>query len=714
VKCKDDAKRLWHEFNSKYSNLAEGISAQRKILYAQGEISAEFRDFIVKNEEKVTKAAIAIQNWWRRLRQKDTLVKVNPAGNHTGSFNHLVNYNEKTNHNVKKSLNKAKLDSLDQAIKSGNWDDPIFNDPTLPQLALTLYDSEKITQQQIYTLLERHQTLKDFPLRNTYKILDENEQFTQEAREFLLPIIRNRFHLRDLADESIEEFRLMVAALPGSEQVFYTTGIGKLAEEGIVEESIKHSLGLRLLGLDAMFFGKNQLIHLTSGARDALGLVRFGLDEYVRPMPRLGVQKLGDIEHGVKHQARYAAVDYPETKPYKNIHDYLNVKDLEATSHDVYHGNVMSTIPKNFLFVLWRFIDISRAKTGYMWSKEIWDWVDTDYLYFFHQQKDFEADWLNQQMTQLKFSTELFFDLLNYGNGTSRREVSEDGSVLREDKPTPMGVFIFIDMVQNRNDWLQLKIDPNYLAEPFKQYYLAAKEIYEYIKNDEPKIQLLKYNIYVQLKEQKVPKALQSFQSLNTIINARQSTVLAFNKVKKEDEIAKSNQDWVNTVYFTYDGKSVTKKTIANMVLGMVSEHYMKNHIGVTADSEAVGHYWNSIITLGYATDEAEHYVKLREQGMPDEEAQFIARPNLENWIKYNFLVTTLCCMTVVGTIVLLYGAYQVYQQAKLNQQAEQPQIWDKVDNSAETEQQWQTLRSGCRDTESIPAPPRQSTELTA
>lgn len=174
-----EAQDVWRQFYLKYQKVSPAISPNKKNLYEKREVSNEFKEFLNKGDdndpaarEDMVKAARKLQGFWRKRTQVDRLVKINPErlltvnseGNHSSDFNHLLNYDKKKNKDVKKSVNKVKLDKLFMAIEKGNWDDPIFHDETLPQLTLSLFSSNKISQQQTYTILERHQTLKDYKL----------------------------------------------------------------------------------------------------------------------------------------------------------------------------------------------------------------------------------------------------------------------------------------------------------------------------------------------------------------------------------------------------------------------------------------------------------------------------------------------------------------------------------------------------------------------
>ncbi|WP_367605738.1 hypothetical protein [Legionella sp. W05-934-2] len=638
------ARVIWDQFYQKYHPVSQALNHKRQ--YSLPMLSQDFLKDIEKNREKYENATIVLQSLWRRIRERDTLIRVNPKGDHSGDFNHLVNFHPKKNPAVRKSLNKRKLDELQQAIEKCDFSASIFDDKTLPQLALSLFDSGTITQQQIYTLLEHHQTIKDYPQIGYFPILNADGAFTSVAKEYLLPSLTNRQYVKGLTTKELEEFRLMIATLPKSEQFFYITDTGKLTTQ-----KNYHQLGHTLIDLDGMMRLKsNHLVHLSAGARDALGLVSFGLRDYIRPMPRLGPMGIDDIEQGVNHRARYAALNFPATKPYEIIHDYKNVNDLEATSHDVYHSNVMSLIPDNFLKILERFVSLTRANTGIKWSIEIWDWVDCDYIYFFHKLGR------TPKTNNPKETTALMCGMLEYGNGTSSTDISIGGSLLRDNTPTPLGILVFIDMIVNRPIWLELGIDPSYLTGQYGKYYKMIEQMYDnYIdEKDDIRIQVLKALTYIKLSNS---GHLVSFKTINQIINENQQNFvnhLAFNKRPKMNMNKSSN-----TIEFTCFDQYFTINSLYTLINNSISNPQNTGQIRDTAKH----YYASSIIQLGYTKQQALVYTNQKQQGNSESTAQFVANPTLLNWIQDNLQSVALWSFTLVAIpCVLLYGMYQVYQ----------------------------------------------------
>lgn len=548
----EDAKQTWATFNKAH-----------EIKGHPTKISDISR---FQSQEDLSKI-IKLQQFWRRKTELDTLVTVNPKGNHTDEFHHFIQKavqgESKENKTIKKSINENKRLALFHAINRGNWDDPVFNDQTLSELTLSLYASNKITRSQAVTILERVQTFRESPHVRTCLIL-ANDHFTEEAKE-ALPFLNDENYHRYLNAEQREEFRLLVLTLPKSEQYFYLTKKG-------VRLSF-FSLGSFLVNQTAIMLHKEHIAHLSNGALDALGIAQFGLSEYARPLRRLGMFTKLDIEAGVKEHMRYSALHYPNTVPYHNIHGHTEITAFEGTAHDIYHSLIMSAIPNPFLDAFTYIAHIARENSKLQWSLEIWDWRDVDFKYFFEnklnyrkiiqnfekqtvpEEKDTSTQRFNIHMTQL------FCRMLIAGNNTSL--MSEQGYLTRNSFVTPLGIFIFMDFVKNPDIWQSFYICPEHLVHPYYEKYQIAKILYPIIKNDPPKIQALKFFIYEKLFNTKQEA---TFEDINRLINSIKNLEarLAFNKLSPSKDSPYSRRS--NLTYFTIDSVPVNNVTIAHLI----------------------------------------------------------------------------------------------------------------------------------------------------
>ncbi|STY29131.1 Uncharacterised protein [Legionella wadsworthii] len=404
----EKAKLIWREFYQKYS--FKEIEIARSYLDKQA--AADFMQLIQSKHgaEKVEQAATVIQNVWRKAKHRN-LLNISRKGNHRYEFLHLLHQE-----NVKKSLNSVLLEELQKALDLGDWSAPVFSHSRYLYAAMTLFDQKKITQQQMYTLLERDQTLKDYPLINTYAILNEEGDWTDEARDIMLK------SLPSLSEDQLNLLRHLILQLPKSEQMFYTTEMG-----GFNPNSNQKTLMGLLYQQKSIYSDGNHFINLAAGIHDALGLTQYGVNEYVRPMMRLGKQSIDDIEEGVRFQSRYTAAIFPGAFKSKSVHEYENLTAKEVTEHDRYHSKIMSKIPKDILHTFWEMIDLSRQTTGIKWSREIWNWIDMATEYFITSD-----DILNEQAYQRYLNYKKEYKE-RYGTHPPTLDAVEEDILQRED-----------------------------------------------------------------------------------------------------------------------------------------------------------------------------------------------------------------------------------------------------------------------------------------
>lgn len=424
---------------------------------------------------------------------------------------------------ITEPLEEGQLAALKNALTLGDWTSPVFQETLLPQYALSLHLAGTITFHQFCTVMERWQTFKDFPPLHTYKLLDEAGEFTEAAKNIWLPAQNKGRILKPLDKEQQENLKVLISTLPASEQIFYTTEVGKLQDEK------EDSLGNTLLRLDLVQKekekeGTSYLIHASAGVFDALNLVRFGIDEYVRPLHRLGAQTVDDIEAGVRAGVRMTALNFPDTVPYGDIHGYDDVTDFEATMHDKYHGLVMSAMPKRIVAAILHVVDVLREETKLKWSKEMWILIDAELTYplasFKHKKMVGQS---NEEMTKL------FCTTLKAGN-SSAFQVTQYGALIMGGKPTDLFILLLLDMYANPDQWAKYHIEPRFLSERFKDYYEGEmSEIYSLIKDDPLPIQVLKCQLCYYINDEthtRKQNIMRRFKEIAAIIDANQTTIL--------------------------------------------------------------------------------------------------------------------------------------------------------------------------------------------
>jgi len=455
-----------------------------------------------------------------------------------------------SNHqNIQNSKDSESLKKLIWAVSCGNWNDAIFEHENIISLAVTLYREKELTTQQVCSILEKNQTIKDYPLTGNFRILNDDHIFTLEAENHLLPALQQSGLGKFSNKDQIEQFRWLVATLPRSEQVFYMTKKGNVATPG--------TLGNIMCQAGGIYMHNDQLVHLAAGARDAHGLARFGLENYVRPISSFGKFTREQIEGGAGGDKRLATLHLPNAPYYKKIHKHVVFTPMEAWYHDYYHSLLMSLIPKNIRNALMHMVDVLRTNFGEKWSKEIWTWIDAELSYLLSSNDVVNSKSSNNKIMPFNYlqkpiltdltpeqTTDLFCRILSFGHIEANISANGSGLFVGNQMITPAGILIFIDMIKNVDKWKSFNIKPELLldhtssqnqAENYRQYLTLIQSIYEMIKDDEPIFQVLKCQMYFDLiKKNKQSKFGLICEYINTHKNDIKGDGLAFKKLDKQ------------------------------------------------------------------------------------------------------------------------------------------------------------------------------------
>lgn len=481
--------------------------------------------------------------------ENDELIFVDPMlGNH--EFRTFVG---RQYQKVKISRNQAKIAALEKALANVDFDAEIFYDETLPEVALALFFIQKIDRQQITTILEAWQLSKNYMIEHFHRILDDHNNFTPAAKTILLPAINgNLKKIKQMSDDQIEQFRLLVAACHPAEQIFYISDIGRLRQTINSDDEFLANMLISLGSIYIQYKNPDKslenaaLVHISSSVHDALGLARYG-DEYVRPISRLGQFTMDDIEEGVFNGMRISALSFPGVKTFgSTLHNWEEVDDKEATAHDKnYHIDVMSITPKPFVAAFKYIVLLARKHLPYHSSREIWDLIDLDYTYFFDNPN------LQLDHSNLTAMSHAFCEMIK------KRAYLATGSLIRAGQPTVLGLLIFLDMAKHPDRWKNdFKIDPEQLLNPYVLFYSVIKGSYHLMQDDPIEMQLLKCQIrlatdYYQLVL--LNKFLDEYQTeIRQRINVKKFTddlkqthPKLFEQLKNKDK---------NTLHFTFEG----------------------------------------------------------------------------------------------------------------------------------------------------------------
>jgi len=392
------AHETWARFNEKFQELIGEQSPQHHNLVFNSEQLTSGAQ-----EAKREKAGEKIAHWWRVLRNSGKRVPVNPNGQHTQAFRTYLN--GKT---VKKRLSFDTDQTLLNNIQAGNLNSTCFQEPDVQLSLLNLFASEQITWQQKATLSSILEGQGSFGAYQAYPIVNNEGDFTEEARRLLLPFLHKGFS--DLPDnnltaEQMDKFLALVSTLPVSERYFFvfphqkTNGVDSSpSPNNIVRETAsnliinlpgtkflnKSSEGTNLIASKVLPFRKvsyEGLLKLSFGAENALGLSGYNLEDWFALIPILGKPSIDDVDFlGHRYARPMISSDSislglldrsPETHGSPSV-----LSDVEA--HDLYHRYLASAIGKHVHQGVERIIQITREIFGFRWSKNTWLLRDFD------------------------------------------------------------------------------------------------------------------------------------------------------------------------------------------------------------------------------------------------------------------------------------------------------------------------------------------------
>lgn len=547
----EEANDTWRKFFAKLNSLANDHPFL--IRFRQREKINPNYTFTPEQEAKLTK----YQKKWRGRLQRDKLIKVYSEGIHSGLFRSFIN--NKKDFPVRKSVNLIKRNQLLDLIQQNNFlpglmqanhmAKILFADPYFAEIVLGLFPAEKIDFQQLSTLLELNQNLNHgskfrknlhvlrenkLILQSVYPILNDKNEFTAEAENILLTTIKSKDPSTLLNIHQIEEFRLLVAALPKSEQYFYVL-TGKDKSTFLLTSYLLPIVGYQY---------KDAMLGFTCGVRNAYGLACFGFEDYMPMVFRLHRQLMKDIEEGEKKGVRWGAMHYPNTFPYNDIHNWKAVTPFLASRHDEYHSRVISSIPKRFLNAFWYIVEMTREVTKFNYSREIWCLIDAEFPYFRdHETKEEDP----------KSKTQLFLETLKNSNKNHVAIIHGEHNIL-----SIVGIIMLLDMRKNMDIWInRFDIYPQYL----NPYWEQLNEIYPEIINDSLKIQILKCQLYFEIINNPSLSFTIEFKILNKIIEYESISddQLQFQKIPSDKKYYHKT-DYTNCLQF--DNKTMKRLEI--------------------------------------------------------------------------------------------------------------------------------------------------------
>ncbi|MCW8409835.1 hypothetical protein OQJ13_12725 [Legionella sp. PATHC035] len=356
------------------------------------------------------------------------------------------------------TLDAEGLEGVAKAIACGDFEHPALNKEDHTFYALWLFKQNKITRQQMTTILARAQIPKEYPLEKTFSIFAHDGQLSKEAIELCFPAIVESIYGERLTREQTERLLNLILAAPKSEQVFF---ISKHNPQIIAPPNTRIQLGDALLRNRswhrATYQGDEYDLYLSFGVIEALQIARYGVHGAAANRAKIGKLDIDAVKEGVVYNYRPTAISMPNSgveTPTKEIHGYADTPMPVVTEHDVYHAKIQSTLGPDFNLMLNHMHQIIAQHTKLKWSKTMWELIDREFLAFVHPTKE----------KKLKSGEERFIAMLH-------RDDEDQGRLFRSYDPPLLsddGFAIVWHMVNHSDVWKKLyHVDVNRLGYPY-------------------------------------------------------------------------------------------------------------------------------------------------------------------------------------------------------------------------------------------------------
>jgi hypothetical protein len=387
------------------------------------------------------------------------------------------------------SLNQTDLDRVEQAILRGDFADECFKKEEHVFYALWLFKQNKITRQQMSTLLARDQFPEKYPIVNTFRLLDDEGKFTKEALELWLPVIVRNAYSGKFTNWQLERLRLLIQASPKSEQIFYISE----CNPDIISTSGKRQLGDALFNNRAWYRTKyNDEIydlHMTFGVIEGLQIAVSGINGAAASRAKLGKIGIDSVKEGIEFYYRPTAISMRNSgveATTKGIHEYADSPMPAVTAHDVFHARLHNTIKPEFHMMLNHMNQIIAKHTKQKWSKTMWELVDRE----FHA---FQLKSIN--LNSAEEGAVLFLEMLHRSN-------DDKTSLFRNFKFGTLsddGFAIIWNMVNESDVWKKLyKIDIDFLDDQYQPLIEQIKSFRKAVgsNHSHSEILTLKYRFF--------------------------------------------------------------------------------------------------------------------------------------------------------------------------------------------------------------------------
>lgn len=399
-------------------------------------------------------------------------------------------------------LNETGLQNVEEAIKKGNYRNYVLKDKDHIYYALWLFKQNKITRQQMTTILYIDQIRNNYSSSlKAFQIFKQNTDFsktiglddlTPEAKNLWLPNVINNWYGGDYNQQQLEQFLRLIATAPKSEQSFFITPKHHDTVTGLGDRLRINKILHRTLYNEDLHD-----LYFSFGMIEALQIVKKGINGAAASRAQLGKVGIDEVKKGVESNYRPTAISMADQEQIPEnthgIHDHAFTATPIVTLHDVFHSRLHNTIPPQFHTMLDHMSEMISKHTKHKWSKTIWELVDREFGAFKYKTID---------LISPEQGAKHFIEMLHYRD--------EDKTFLFKDyntsKPelSDSGFAVVWDMVNNSEVWKKLyKVDIDSLDKPYEPLIKQVRSFKETVddinSSNEPEpteILTLKYRFF--------------------------------------------------------------------------------------------------------------------------------------------------------------------------------------------------------------------------
>ena len=470
-------------------------------------------------------AATIIANTWRRFSNSGKLLRFQ-VKDYSPDFKDFIN-GKNIPYKMCYEQDQAYLESIKQADYAGIFEFDGENQDFRYSL-VNLFYRQKVTWEQKATFDFMIGATQVYGPFSAYPILDFNvSDFSQESKKLLMPFMHNGFGFDGFTPDKIAIFKEKIKALPVSERFFFVFNQQSMDEAGSTPSS--HSIlreytsqmanfpGVRLLnakylrnnpdslhinykhnpdGLSEInsrthprFLSYNGILCLSYGAENALGQVAYGEENWCKMIPRLGEQKIEDVDYFTQKSARptissdsyfFKLIEHKKERVHGTLAEYP-----EVVAHDNVHRYLISFAGKNVREAINRLIDNARQAFEIKWSKDIWIMRDLNLLDLaisrLRSKYAYHGNGYQSVESPKEYTTRLFSSCLLSQYPTEEVEKNRElrnAHVMTDQFGVPRQILLLVilDLVQNPEEWDKFDIvnHPDYFDNPHKAWLLMA------------------------------------------------------------------------------------------------------------------------------------------------------------------------------------------------------------------------------------------------